>query len=229
MSSGIPSPRPRAHAAMARAAIEVGAPVFRHGAQWSFAPGAQGFSYRGVAERELPRPSLAGPHQVANAATAVAVAEMLPGRLRLADAAIAAGVAGAQWPARLQRLSRGPLAAALPAGCELWLDGGHNEDGARVFRHGAQWSFAPGAQGFSYRGVAARELPRPSLAGPHQVANAATAVAVAEMLPGRLRLADAAITAGVAGAQWPARLQRLSRGPLAAALPAGCELWLDGG
>jgi dihydrofolate synthase/folylpolyglutamate synthase len=87
--------------------------------------------------RDLPRPSLAGPHQVANAATAVAVAEMLPGRLRLPDAAIAAGVAGAKWPARLQRLSRGPLAEALPAGCELWLDGGHNEDGARAI---AAWA-----------------------------------------------------------------------------------------
>jgi dihydrofolate synthase/folylpolyglutamate synthase len=32
-----------------------------------------------------------------------------------------------QWPARLQRLTRGPLAASLPAGWELWLDGGHNQ------------------------------------------------------------------------------------------------------
>ena len=128
---------PEAAAPIAARALEVGAPVFRHGAEWSFAPGAQGFSYRGVAVRDLPRPSLAGPHQVANAATAVAVAEMLPGRLRLPDAAIAAGVAGARWPARLQRLSRGPLAEALPAGCELWLDGGHNEDGARAI---AAWA-----------------------------------------------------------------------------------------
>ena len=36
-----------------------------------------------------------------------------------------AGVARAEWPARLQRL-RGRLAALLPAGWELWLDGGHN-------------------------------------------------------------------------------------------------------
>ncbi len=27
----------------------------------------------------------------------------------------------------LQRLTRGPLARSLPPGCELWLDGGHNE------------------------------------------------------------------------------------------------------
>jgi dihydrofolate synthase/folylpolyglutamate synthase len=30
------------------------------------------------------------------------------------------------WPARLQRLVRGPLVARLPADSELWLDGGHN-------------------------------------------------------------------------------------------------------
>ncbi len=46
-------------------------------------------------------------------------------------------MAGARWPARLQRLARGPLVDALPPGCELWLDGGHNEDGARAI---ADWA-----------------------------------------------------------------------------------------
>jgi len=128
---------PEAAAAIAARAVALGAPVFRHGTEWSYAPSARGFSYRGVAAREMPGPALAGPHQVANAATAVAAAEMLPGRLRLPDAAIAAGVAGAKWPARLQRLSRGPLVDALPPGCEFWLDGGHNEDGARAI---AAWA-----------------------------------------------------------------------------------------
>ena len=36
-----------------------------------------------------------------------------------------AGIAAAEWPARLQRL-HGRLAALLPADWELWLDGGHN-------------------------------------------------------------------------------------------------------
>jgi dihydrofolate synthase/folylpolyglutamate synthase len=36
------------------------------------------------------------------------------------------------WPARMQRLSQGRLAALLPAQCELWLDGGHNADGGRA-------------------------------------------------------------------------------------------------
>ena len=32
----------------------------------------------------------------------------------------------AEWPARLQRLRRGPLVEAAGPGAELWLDGGHN-------------------------------------------------------------------------------------------------------
>ena len=44
----------------------------------------------------------------------------------------ARGLAEVEWPARLQRLRRGPLVELLPAGWELWLDGGHNADGGRV-------------------------------------------------------------------------------------------------
>ena len=32
----------------------------------------------------------------------------------------------ARWPARMQRLARGPLLDLLPEGSALWLDGGHN-------------------------------------------------------------------------------------------------------
>jgi dihydrofolate synthase/folylpolyglutamate synthase len=42
------------------------------------------------------------------------------------------GIAKADWPARMQRLSQGTLPALLPAGSELWLDGGHNADGGRA-------------------------------------------------------------------------------------------------
>ena len=37
-----------------------------------------------------------------------------------------------EWPARLQRLTGGSIAALLPPGTEIWLDGGHNVDGGRV-------------------------------------------------------------------------------------------------
>ncbi len=34
-----------------------------------------------------------------------------------------------EWPARLQRLTKGPLIEAAPKGAEVWLDGGHNPHG----------------------------------------------------------------------------------------------------
>ena len=37
-----------------------------------------------------------------------------------------------EWPGRLQRMTRGELAERAPSGAELWLDGGHNEDGGRA-------------------------------------------------------------------------------------------------
>ena len=72
---------------------------------------------------DLPMPRLAGRHQSANAALAIAglkAAGFAPGA-----AAIETGIQSAEWPGRLQRLNSGPLAAAAP-GAEIWIDGGHN-------------------------------------------------------------------------------------------------------
>ncbi len=78
---------------------------------------------------DLPAPTLAGPHQIANAGLAVAVAL----ELDLPEAAIAGGLRAARWPARMQRLTAGPYGeAARAADAELWLDGGHNPHAARA-------------------------------------------------------------------------------------------------
>ena len=75
---------------------------------------------------DLPAPSLPGDHQFANAGLAVAALLALADP-RIDEVAMAAGVAGAVWPARFQRLTAGPLAEkAKAAGADLWLDGGHN-------------------------------------------------------------------------------------------------------
>ena len=80
---------------------------------------------------DLPPPSLAGAHQVANAG--LAIAALLAWKPDIDDAAIAKGVTSAVWPARMQRLTAGPYGAmAKAAGCDLWLDGGHNPHGARA-------------------------------------------------------------------------------------------------
>ena len=80
---------------------------------------------------DLPLPRLPGRHQYVNAGTAIA-ALRAAGFGRLPAKAYEAGLSGADWPARLQRLSRGRLAALLPSDAELWLDGGHNPDGGKV-------------------------------------------------------------------------------------------------
>jgi dihydrofolate synthase / folylpolyglutamate synthase len=80
---------------------------------------------------DLPRPRLAGRHQIANAGAAIA-ALRAAGFGDLESAVYEAGMSGVDWPGRLQRLSKGRLAAIAPRGSELWLDGGHNPDGARA-------------------------------------------------------------------------------------------------
>ncbi|RMF15603.1 MAG: bifunctional folylpolyglutamate synthase/dihydrofolate synthase [Alphaproteobacteria bacterium] len=89
--------------------------------------------YRSAGRRRvLPRPSfLHGDHQLTNAALAIAALERIPG-LALPDAAIEAAMRWARWPGRLQSIGEGPLARCLGPDDRLWLDGAHNEDGARV-------------------------------------------------------------------------------------------------
>jgi dihydrofolate synthase/folylpolyglutamate synthase len=89
---------------------------------------------------DLPLPALHGAHQIDNAALAVAAARALG----IADPAIASGLTDAEWPARLQRLTAGPLAAfAQQNGADLWLDGAHNPHGARAL---ADWLTAQQAR-----------------------------------------------------------------------------------
>ena len=87
---------------------------------------------------DLPPPGLFGAHQIDNAGIAVAAVRAL-GDPRIGEPAIAAGVAAARWPARMQRLTAGPLAQqARAAGADLWLDGGHNPHAARALAEAAR-------------------------------------------------------------------------------------------
>ena len=101
-------------------AARVGAPLLVHGQHWHVAAERGRLVYqdeRGLLD--LPPPNLPGPHQVDNAGTALAV-------LRALGAGDPeAAVTRAEWPARMQRLRRGPLVEAAGR-AELWLDGGHN-------------------------------------------------------------------------------------------------------
>jgi len=83
---------------------------------------------------DLPMPRLAGAHQTINAATAIAALRKAPA-LRISERAIEDGLMTVDWPARMQRLVRGPLVAAAPKGAEIWLDGAHNPHAARALAH----------------------------------------------------------------------------------------------
>lgn len=79
---------------------------------------------------DLSLPVLAGRHQITNAAAAIAAMRQIG---LAGDAAIVdAGMANVYWPARMQHLTHGNFVALAPQGSEIWLDGGHNPDGARV-------------------------------------------------------------------------------------------------
>lgn len=70
---------------------------------------------------DLPLPKLRGPHQVGNAGMAIAALR----HLGFGEDAASGALTNTYWPARMQRLEKGPLIDAAPD-AELWLDGGHN-------------------------------------------------------------------------------------------------------
>ena len=109
---------------------------------WTAEPTDGGFRFTDAAgSLDLPPPALLGAHQIDNAG--IAVAALRASGLAISDDALARGVAGAVWPARMQRLG-GRLAALLPAGWELWLDGGHNPGGGvAVAAQLRQWADRP--------------------------------------------------------------------------------------
>jgi dihydrofolate synthase / folylpolyglutamate synthase len=122
-------------------AAEAAAPLMARGRDWDIAPAPNGLSFRdNNGAIDIPMPSLSGAHQLDNAG--IAVASLRASGLTLPAAAYQ-GIAQASWPARLQRL-HGALAARLPPGFELYLDGGHNADAGRVLADYAQtWADRP--------------------------------------------------------------------------------------
>lgn len=123
----------------AQQANKTGCPLFRYGPDWnidtnetnpdSFILNIKGRSIK------LPIPVLPGAHQIENAALAIAGLEVIKDRLPCRLEHYKAGLRTARWPARLQNISRDLNA---PAGWDLWLDGAHNEDGARIVAQQAQ-------------------------------------------------------------------------------------------
>ncbi|HEY1360661.1 MAG TPA: folylpolyglutamate synthase/dihydrofolate synthase family protein [Xanthobacteraceae bacterium] len=136
LKPGVPAvvaAQPReALAAIERQAARVKAPIRVAGEDWTATEERGRLVYQDDAGLlDLPAPRLFGRHQFENAGVAIAALRAVTA-LRLPAWAFETGVAKAEWPARMQRLANGPVAAMVPRGSELWLDGGHNADGARA-------------------------------------------------------------------------------------------------
>lgn len=126
---------PEAMAVLQHHAQKTGATIHAFGEQWNVHSEHGRLIYQddqGLCDLDLPR--LPGGHQIENAGTAIAA--LRAAGITLDEAAISKGLNNAHWPARMQRLTRGPLIeqarAALGVEPEIWLDGGHNPHAGRA-------------------------------------------------------------------------------------------------
>jgi dihydrofolate synthase/folylpolyglutamate synthase len=133
---GPQSPVPR-HVILRRA-DQLGVELFEFGQDFSARQEHGRMVYEdGSGLLDLALPRLAGRHQIENAGVAIAAlrhAGRFEGK-RLGwgrDDAVEKGLSTVEWPARLQRLHKGPLVESAPKGAEVWLDGGHNVHGAEA-------------------------------------------------------------------------------------------------
>ena len=114
------------------AAAAAGAIWLPRGGRWEATAYQQQLHYRDEwGKLDLPLPRLRGAHQAMNAGLAIAMLRHQRA-VSVRESALRAAMGWAEWPARLQRLARGPLQDLLPNGSELWLDGGHNPAAPRA-------------------------------------------------------------------------------------------------
>lgn len=122
---------PRALAVIEREALHVGAPRIVAGRDFTMREENGRLVFEdAIGLIDLPPPRLPGRHQHLNAAAALATLRTI--EPDLGAAVLERGLAEADWPARLQRLRSGRLVDLAPDRAELWLDGGHNEEGGRA-------------------------------------------------------------------------------------------------
>jgi len=79
---------------------------------------------------DISLPKLAGRHQFANAAAAIAAVRAAG--FDLGHRAVDRAMGAVDWPGRMQRLPEGRLQQLAPAGAEIWIDGGHNPGAGMV-------------------------------------------------------------------------------------------------
>jgi dihydrofolate synthase/folylpolyglutamate synthase len=122
----------RARDVIERTADSLSAPLYAFGQDWFVHAERDRTVYQDEnGLLDLPLPKLRGPHQIDNAGAAIAALRHSSRNWAL-ESGIEQGLRRVEWPARLQRLTRGPLIALAPERAEVWLDGGHNPHAAHA-------------------------------------------------------------------------------------------------
>ena len=118
---------PDALKSIKRRSSRIGSPLYLYDLNWrsKYLSGGGFRFYDQQGAIDLPRPSLAGPHQMDNAATAIATLRSWNNSL-FSNEHLIKGLLSVNWPARLQLLHTGKYVDMLPKEWELWVDGGHN-------------------------------------------------------------------------------------------------------
>lgn len=121
---------PEAFKVLEKIAKEKNAPIYIYGKDWKTKKTKSGFIFEGFGQKiEVPKPSLAGDHQIINASTAIATL-LVQKKLKILEKSIKTGVSTTKWPARMQNITnRKKLTHLINKNSEVFLDGGHNEDG----------------------------------------------------------------------------------------------------
>lgn len=120
-------------------AINKKSPLYRGGLEWDCEKQNNRMVFQSTIQSiEFSLPSLKGDHQIINAGNAIAACSILSGKygFNIGEEDIASGLQSTYWPARLESIKEGNLISLLPKDWQLFLDGAHNNDGARVL---AKW------------------------------------------------------------------------------------------
>ena len=110
-------------------AEETGSPLFIYQRDWNITETKSAIKFEVEGSTSyFEKPNLKGIHQIQNAGIAIAATHYLREILPIKDGSIDKGLRTVKWPARLQKINKGPLIDILPTNVELWIDGGHNQN-----------------------------------------------------------------------------------------------------